>query len=85
MRSIRIRYRIILSLSIGIDACGGGCIRFRTTVVGGLEVTVVLIVGSVAGATFVGRLAGTVVVFGRSAGVAVVVVVVGTGSGSTGV
>ena len=33
----RIRYRGILSMRIGIDVCGGGCIR--------LEGTVVVIVG----------------------------------------
>ena len=38
-----------------------------TTVVGGLEGTVVVIVGSGAGTTIVGRLAGTLVVVGRSA------------------
>ena len=39
-----------------------------TTLVGGLEGTVVVIVGSGAGATILGILAGTVVVVGRSAG-----------------
>ena len=53
--------------------------------VGGLKGLVVVIVGSDAGETIVGLLAGTVVVVGISSGVLVVVVVVGTGSGSTGV
>ena len=42
-----------------------------------------VIVGSVAGATSIERLSGTVVVVGRSAGATVVVVVVGKGSEST--
>ena len=43
----------------------------------------VVIVGSGAGATILGRLTGTVVVVGRSAGVTVLVVVVGIDAGST--
>ena len=46
---------------------------------------VVVIVGSGAGAKVVGKLAGTVVVVGRSAGATTVVVVVQTCAGSTGV
>ena len=45
---------------------------------------IVIIFGSGSGAKIVGRLVDTVVVFGRSAGGAVVVVVVGKGAGSTG-
>ena len=40
-----------------------------------------VIVGSGAGETIVGRLAGTVIIFGRNAGATVVVVVVGTCAG----
>ena len=47
--------------------------------------TVVVIVESGAGATVVGRLAGTLVVVGISAGATVLLVVVVTGAGSTGV
>ena len=54
-----------------------------TTGVGGLEGVVVVMVGSGAGATLVGRLAVKVVVVGRNAGATVVGVVVGIGSGST--
>ena len=53
----------------------------RTTGVGGLEGTVVLNIGSRAGATIVGQLTGKVAVFGRSAGATIVVVVLGTGVG----
>ena len=53
----------------------------RTTGVGVLEGTVVLIVGSGAGATIVGQLTGKGAVFGRSAGATIVVVVLGTGAG----
>ena len=51
------------------------------TGVGGSEGRVVVSFGSDAGATIVGRLAGTVVVVRRSSGATVVVGVVGTGSG----
>ena len=46
--------------------------------VGVLEGTAVVIIGSGAEATIVGRLAGTVVFFGRSAREIVVLVVIGT-------
>ena len=48
-----------------------------------MEVTVEVIVGSVAGETIVIQLAETVVVVGTIAGAIVVEVVVGTGAGST--
>ena len=48
-----------------------------------MERKVVSIVGSGAGATVLGQLAGTVVVVVRSAGATIVVVVVVTGAGST--
>ena len=54
-----------------------------TTVLGGLEGTVVAIVGSCAGETVVGQLSGTVVVVVRITGSKLVVVFLGTGAGST--
>ena len=41
-------------MRIGIDAFGGGCIRFRKTGLGEIEGKVVVIVGSGAGATIIG-------------------------------
>ena len=55
----------------------------ETTVVGGLEGTVVVIVGSGSEAIILGLLSGTVVVVGISAGATVEVVVLGTCTGST--
>ena len=72
-----IRFRDILIRRIGIDACGGGCIRFRDNRSRRI--------GRDGSVNRWVRLAGTVVVVGRSVGSILVVVVVETGAKITGV
>ena len=72
-----IRFGDILSSRIGIDACGGVCIRFRDNRS--------RMIGRDGNVNRWVRLAGTVVVVGRSVGSIIVVVVVETGAKITGV
>ena len=74
---VRIRYRLILRTRIGKYACGGGCIRFRDNRSRRI--------GRDGSVNCWVRLAGTIVVVGRSVGSILVVVVVETGAKITGV